>query len=218
MPMSKTVLVTRPQHDQVTNYLFSWTQLVLDEATRKGFTVFDLYGNKANKITFISYINKRKPSLIFLNGHGSDSVITGHDNEPLVSNDDGVELLAGKVVYARSCDAGKDLGVQSIKHGALAFIGYKEKFFLVTIDDKLTRPLEDPIARLFLEPSNLIPISLIKGNSVKEAYNKSQKASLRNLSYMLSTAATAEERDSAPFLYSNKLNQVVLGDKRVRLS
>ncbi|PIS18113.1 hypothetical protein COT54_01045 [Candidatus Collierbacteria bacterium CG09_land_8_20_14_0_10_46_12] len=51
-----------------------------------------------------------------------------------------------------------------------------------------TTPLIDVVAKRFLEPSNLVPISL------------------------MSSEAGQNERDSAPYLYSNKLNQVLLGD------
>ncbi|PJC81146.1 hypothetical protein CO009_00220 [Candidatus Shapirobacteria bacterium CG_4_8_14_3_um_filter_35_11] len=75
-----------------------------------------------------------------------------------------------------------------------------------------TTPLIDVVAKRFLEPSNLVPISLIKGNSVTESYKKSQKLMSKNVLSMMSSEAGQNERDSAPYLYSNKLNQVLLGD------
>jgi len=212
MVSSKYVLITRPNHDAVTDCLYFWTQQIVDIAGGKGFIVLDLSGKKANRSTFLSYLKKRDPVLVFFNGHGSDSVIAGYDNETLIGDGNTVKLLFGKIIYARSCDAAKVLGVESIKHGALAFIGYKEKYWLATSEDKLTKPLQDSVAKLFLEPSNLVPSSLIKGNSAKEAYRKSQEAATRNISYMLSTAATDAEREAVPYLHSNRLNQVLLGD------
>jgi len=60
--------------------------------------------------------------------------------------------------------------------------------------------------------SNLIPISLIKGNSAREAYQKSQNSLIRNIRLMLSTKASQEQKDALPYLWSNRKYQVLLGN------
>lgn len=215
--MSKSILITRPNHDFPTTYLYQWSKLVIDEAETKGLTVLDLDGKKATKRNFISYINRNKPSLIFLNGHGAKDCVAGYDNETLVDEGNCELLLKGKIIYARSCEAAASLGLVCIQKGAIAFIGYMKDFWLIRSKEQQTKPLNDPIAKLFLEPSNLIPITLIKGNSIKEAYKKSQESMRRNFSYMISSKASQEERDAAFFLYSNYSNQVIRGNDQAKI-
>lgn len=217
MNTTRALLITRPNHDTITTYLFKWSIYVIQEAIKKGVKVLDLSEQKANNKTFVSYIEKNKPVLVFFNGHGNKDIIAGYNNEVLIESNKNEKLLAHKIVYARSCDAASNLGKLCIKNKTLTFIGYKRKYALVYTMSKLTNPLLDQVAKLFLEPSNLIPISLVKGNNAKEAYRKSQEAMLRNFSYMLSTRATQIQKDSASFLWANRKNQVILGNENAHI-
>lgn len=190
--------------------------VVIKEARQKGMNVFDLTDNKADYKTFKSYIEKHEPFLVFFNGHGNKEVITGDNNESLVEADKNEKLLFGKMVYARSCDAGAYLGEKCIQTGTLVFIGYRKKFTLGYSPSKISNPLKDEIARLFLEPSNLVPISLIKGNIAKDAYRKSQNTMWRNFQFMLSTKATSAQKDAAPYLWANRKYQVLLGNENAK--
>lgn len=215
--MNRAILITRPDHDLITTYLFYWSTFVLQEAEKRGIKALDLRGKKANSKTFVSYIKKHEPILVFFNGHGSEDVITGYDNENLVEANKSERLLSAKIVYARSCDAAKNLGRLCIDNGTVAFIGYKKKYALAYTQSKVTNPLKDGIARLFIEPSNLVPTSLLKGNTVKDAYRKSQDAMWRNFRFMLSTRATQSQKDAAPYLWFNRKYQVVLGDQEATI-
>ena len=82
---------------------------------------------------------------------------------------------------------------------------------------KLNHPLTDEVAKLFLEPSNLIAISVIKGNTACEAYKRSQEAMMKNFFFMLSSNATFNQRDAAAYLWANRRNQVVFGDENAKL-
>ena len=210
--MNKAILITRPDHDLITTYLFQWSERVIDLANKKHIKVLDLSSKKANEKNFTSYIVKNDPILVFFNGHGNKDIIAGYDNEPLVSANKNEKLLEKKIVYARSCDAAENLGELCIKNNALAFIGYKKKYTICYSHASVNHPLKDDIAELFITPSNLIPISLLKGNTVKDAYRKSQESMARKFSFMLSTNATQAQRDSAPYLWINKKYQVLLGD------
>lgn len=215
--MSRSLLITRPNHDLITTYLFHWSKLVIKEARKKKIKVLDLSENKANNKTFVSYIRKHRPILVFFNGHGDEATITGYDNETLVSVGQNEVVLSEKIVYARSCDAAKSLGPKCIEKGALTFIGYKKKYVIGYSPSKATTPLKDEVARLFIEPSNLVPISLLKGNKVKDAYRKSQEAMSRHLRFMLSTKASPNQKDAAPYLWINRKYQVALGDQEAHL-
>lgn len=215
--MNKILLITRPNHDPGTNYLFYWSSYVISAAQRRGVSVLDLAKNKASKKNFDSYIKRNDPKLIFLNGHGNQETVTGFDNEPLVSMNKDENLLLKRIIYARSCDAALKLGDSAVKKGALAFIGYKKSYRLGHSPTSITRPLQDKIAELFLAPSNLIPISILKGNSVGYANSNSLKSMWSKFRFMLSSSATPGQRDAAKHMWHNIQNQVLLGDDTAKL-
>lgn len=210
--MNRILLVTRPNHDPGTNYLFYWSSKVISVAEKKAIVVLDLAQDKATKKNFDSYLKKNQPKLIFLNGHGNKDSITGFNNEPLITNGINDRVLIGRIIYARSCDVAAGLGQSAVQKGALAFIGYKRSYLLGHSPASITRPLNDRIAELFLTPSNLIPISILKGNSAGYAHNNSLKAMRKNLRFMLSSSATPTQRDAARYMWHNIQNQVQLGD------
>lgn len=215
--MNKILLVTRPNHDTGTNYLFYWAGEVVLMAQRKCINVLDLSKDKATKKNFDSYIKRNQPKLIFLNGHGNKDSITGFNEEPLISMNNDEHLLNGKIIYARSCDAASELGPSVVQKGALVFIGYIKSYRLGYSPLSITRPLQDKIAELFLTPSNLIPISILKGNSAEHANSNSLKAMWRNFRFMLSSNASPAQRDAARHMWHNIQNQKLLGDVSAKL-
>lgn len=210
------ILITRPNYDPGTNYLFYWSRSVIDFAEKRKVRVLDLSSEKANKKDFVSYIRKHNPKLIFFNGHGSQKSVMGQDDEVLVDVNES-PILSGAIIYARSCEAAGKLGPQSVKNGAVAFIGYTKKFTIGYAPEKITRPLEDSVAKLFLEPSNLIPISILKGDSVGNAHLRSQKAMFKNLAFMLSSAASNLQKDAASYLWRNIKYQTVCGNEDAKI-
>ena len=181
MPMNKSLLITRPNHDNTTNYLYYWSVSVVDEAKKKGFDVYDLFGKKADKENKAQFVNK-------------------------------------SIIYARSCDAGSVLGRELVKEGAMAFIGYVRKFIFAYTSSKITKPLQDSLAGLFLEPSNLVVTTIIKGHSVLVADQRSKASMLANFRKMISTSAAYEEKFAARWLWGNIKNQVVLGGSGASLN
>lgn len=212
MTIQKTLLITRPNHDATTDYLWHWTAPVIEFANRKNIVVLDLSGEKANKKNFWSYISSKLPSFLFINGHGDAGTVTGQDNETLIGLTSATEHLVGLVIYVRSCTSAKSLGPYLVSHGVSCFIGYRSEFIFFRNTSFSTRPLEDPVAKIFLAPSNLIPTTLMKGHTARDADRRSQFAMRRNLRTLLSSSATFEERLSAPYLWSNIQAQVLIGD------
>lgn len=210
--MKKVFLTTRPNHDLITTYLFHWSRLVLREAKDRGFRTSDLRGRKANRKNLESHFKKYKPKLVLFNGHGADNLVSGFENEVLVEVGKNEKILAGTIVYSRSCESAKVLGPAAVKKGTIAFLGYKENYFLCYSQSATRRPLCDKVASLFLEPSNLIPICLLKGKPVAGSFEESQEEMQRNLLFMLSNKSSLAQKDAAPYLWANINNQVVLGD------
>jgi hypothetical protein len=211
------ILITRPNHDELLNYLYHWCQPIINLALKKDFQLIDLSGKKATNGLLHQYLRKIKPSFYMLNGHGNSDGIYGDDNYPIIESNDKLEEFKHGIFYCRSCDSGQNLGPLLIKSGAKGFIGYDRKFTVAYFPNYLTKPMQDPLARLFIEPSNQVPLSLIKGHTISEAYQKSQKMMRINLRKMLSSNASYEERSSAMFLWSNIKHQVILGDTNATL-
>jgi len=183
---------------------------LLRKLKQKNITIYDLKRKKANKKTFDSYIKKNNPQIILFNGHGAQDRIAGIDDETLVELNIDEALLEGRVIYARSCKSARLLGVSCVENGAIAFVGYKNDFVLIFTPEKSTKPLTDKIAGYFLEPSNLVIESLLKGNSPRVAHLKSQNNSIKKIKYLFSDKASQEEKSLLPFLWRNIKAQVVI--------
>lgn len=158
----------------------------------------------------------QNPAIIFLNGHGNENKVAGQDNGHLVEGGVNESLLAGTIVYALACRSGKILGPKSIASGALSYVGYVQDFVFFIDESKLTRPIEDGVAKLFLEPSNYFLISLIKGHNVGESFNRSRDLFYKNFRKELISESTLNTT-AISFLAWNYKYQVCLGDRNARV-
>ena len=179
--MNVRVLLTRPEHDDTTFYLSQWSREAIALAKEKGMDVLDLNRERANRKEVEGVLDKISPDVVVFNGHGSEDMVTGHKNEPLIIAGENEGLLRSKLVYAISCRSAKTLGPESIKAGAVAYTGYDDDFIFVTETEKVARPLEDETAELFLSPSNSFIKSLLKGNSVGESHKRAENAFRENI-------------------------------------
>ncbi|MBX4181511.1 hypothetical protein KW807_01440, partial [Candidatus Parcubacteria bacterium] len=130
-------------------------------------------GHKASEVKFQSYLSKQPISIVIINGHGGPSEVAGKNNEIILSTTNGCDLLKGKKVFIRACDAGTALGPALMKAGAQGFIGYSQPFIFARDPDSLHTPLTDEYAAPVLECSNQVGISLIKGKNIYEAQQES---------------------------------------------
>ena len=211
------LIVNRPQHDITTRYLSFWAEEIIILAQKKGLNVVDLVKNKANRTDFEGRVLKLQPRIVFLNGHGDDDRILGHDNEILVKAGDNHRILENKIVYGLSCNAGKILGQKVAQENKSTFIGYVDEFIFLINSNYLTKPLKDPKAKPFMEASNQIMLSLLKGNTAQKASEKSKDKFRQHYKDLLSSEAGPDGLQTAQFLWWNMQNQVCLGDKNAQL-
>lgn len=199
------LLLTRPRYDTPTHYLFYWAGLLIDEAKKKGVKVIDLDKDKAKKKKLHSYLAKRPVDIVILNGHGNQEAVVGQ-NEIILSIGDGTDLLKGKTMFVRACDAGTVLGREIMKIGAVGFIGYIQPFMFPIDKDYFNKPLEDGLATPALECSNQVGFSLIKGRSATEA----QKDSMNKYAETIDKYSSSEAINSflLPILLWNMTSQV----------
>lgn len=210
-----TLLITRPKYEPTTFCLFSWNKLIIDHAKSVGIKVIDLSEERAKKDELMSIMKKVDPDLVILNGHGSDDHINGQDHKVLIKVGENTNILKEKIVFALSCKTGMTLGQDCIDKGSKAYIGYKNDFIFFQKKGFETRPLFDPWAKLFLEPTNQIGISLLNGNTAGEAH-------IRGKNKFLEKAQELASHNSGDLflvqsLILNYYNQVCLGDKNAKI-
>jgi hypothetical protein len=215
--MDNVFLVTRPKYDDGTEYLSYYASLTIKEAENRGIKVKDFEGKKVNKEIITKFIEKVNPQLLFINGHGDETSLYGHDDNLLFSVDN-LNLLKGKLTYARACNAGEVLGKEVVKGNDGCFIGYKYPFSF-WIDPKWSaKPNNDNIAKLYLEPSNEVVISLIRGKNSQEANEKSKKMMLDNMRKILKLEEKKEPgaMGMLQILWNNFDGQVLHGNSSAK--
>ncbi|MFH1361592.1 MAG: hypothetical protein ABIH69_02940 [bacterium] len=211
------LVVTRPQHDVTTSYLFVWAKEIINLAENKGVQVTDLQGENANRHELEGRIRKLQPESIFLNGHGNEDHVTGHNDEILIKMDDNHEILEGRITYALACKSGKLLGQRISKNNGATYIGYSDDFIFICDHNHIARPLTDPKAQPFMESSNQVMISLLKGHSAQEASERSKNVFNKHFTRLLSSSTDPDSLQTAKYLWWNMRNQVCLGNGEATL-
>jgi hypothetical protein len=172
-----------------------------------------LEAEKVNTTTLESYLKKQNPKLVALNGHGGPDVVYGQDHKPLIKADQNLAILKDRIIHVLACNAGKVLGPACIKSGTKAWLGYKRKFLIPFDKNKYFIPLEDNLAASALEPALEVVRSLIKGNTVRDAFNNSQRAFAKSIAKLLLSTATLEENSALFAVFHDMENQISLGDQ-----
>lgn len=211
------MVVARTKHDDNNRYLFYWSQEVIDSAAKRGLAVVELNNERANRKNLTDVICGKDPKFILLNGHGKPEFIMGHNDEKMIVLGDNHELLKSRIVYARACFSAGGIGKTCEKMGeGSCFIGYSHKYTFVADEHHISNPLGDPFAEPFRESSNIIPLTILKGNTVKEAMKRSEKAMRDNI-LKYETENVPGYSDIAFFLKWNMAIQVCLGDEEASL-
>jgi len=127
------------------------------------------------------------------------------------------DLLKNRITYARSCHAAKKLGLEVIKNSLSGcFIGYDRPFQFYINEEWIANPLKDNLARLFLEPANLVPISILKGNTAEVANENSKNNILKQINKILEQGSEGSFQ-VAGALWNNYFGQVLLGNPEARI-
>lgn len=211
--MKSSFLLTRPNYELTTRYLFAWAEKIVAKAKEQKIFTIDLSGIDANKNKFTKKVKRFNPGFIYLNGHGSANSVTGYDNEPLLKFADNEKLTKDKVVYALSCQSAKRLGKACVSFGAKTYLGYDEDFIFVFDEEKQNDPVNDKTAEVFLAPSNDLVSSVLDGKTTGGSFDNSQENFNQNIVNCSLSDATAEERELLPYLLWDREHQVCLGNK-----
>lgn len=132
--MENRVLIVCPEYDIVTRYLSYYLTKTIDYAVKNGYDVTQLWTEYANKSSFEEYSASFKPTAIVFGAHGSPVGIYDARINPIVEKGLNESFLSGKVVFAISCQTGKELAQSAINANAKAYTGFKDDLiFLVNI-------------------------------------------------------------------------------------
>jgi len=208
--MNRLILITKPSFDTTTFYLSYYADKISFYLDSVGIKHTSFSNTNVTKMNVHKFLLKQSPSFLFLNGHGSDSEIEGHKNNIIFSTND-FNLFSSQIIYARSCLLGKFFGKNVFKNKDGCFIGYKNAFTFFIDNNHSNAPDKDKLAELFLEPSNDVALSIIKGNSALESHKRGKNAMLKNMKKLLS------KPNSMPLLealWNNYEGQVIFGNKQ----
>jgi len=215
--MTKTILITRPNHEVTTRYLYYWSQKIIELCNKNGRKLIDLKGKRANKKEVEGVILKTKPTLIILNGHGNEEIVTGFDNEPIIIVGENENLLSFAISFIRACRCAVKLGSVSIKAGAKSFIGYSDDFIFPVDEQYISKPLLDKDAGIFLEASNQVAISLPKSHTTYESNERSKNYFKKEINKLADSDATSDQATLVPYLLWDYQHQVCLGDSKATI-
>jgi len=216
--MQKGLIITCPEYDDATAYLKFYSKEIIDEALSKLLKVKSVEDKELNEKDFSQILNKIDYKLVVLNGHGSSNAIWGYKDNYIIKLGKNDSLLKERIVYARSCNAGELLGLKCMegtKDGC--FIGYNLPFIFYMDARWTTKPSNDNVAKIFLEPSNQIPISILKGHQASDAHEKAKEHMLKNMKKIVAGPQNDESTLYLEALWNNYLGQVIHGKKEARL-
>ncbi len=215
--MKKGLIITLPRHDIVMEYLSQFSKQIVEEAENNDVPCRQLKDKEVKKDYFERIVKNIGYKLLVLNGHGTAKAIYGYGEQPLIEQGINHEILLDKITYARSCESAVSLGKTAMENNEEGcFIGYELPFQFYCDKTWEGNPSKDSIAPLFLEPSNIIPISIINGKTTQEAHSSSKKAILKNINKVLRKADT-DSLAIAEALWNNYEGQVLLGNQLATL-
>jgi len=172
--MTKYFLITRPNYDIPTSYLYDFSQDIIKKVkASKDIHVTNIEGANVTRKNVEKSIIKEKPNLIFLNGHGTESCVLGHKDD-IILDVKNISLANKSIIYALACNSLSKLGEESVKIGIRAYIGYREDFMIVTDPNRTSSPSKDKNARPFKEVCDILITNLVDGYNVDECIKRTK--------------------------------------------
>lgn len=213
----KSVLVTRPWYrtgdineDSTIVFIFRWPEKIICACKEESVPCYDLKESRASRKTLEKFLTSKNPKVVALNGHGGPAHVCGQNGQA-IADVDNAHVFSGRIVHALSCNSAQIFGEDCVKKGALAFIGYKDRFKWFFDPNMITRPFEDEMSNRNFEAALTAITAVIRGESVKNAREKSQRGFEGAIKHYLIHYGL-ESNVIIMSLVHNMQNQVVLGD------
>ncbi len=172
--MAKHFLITRPNYDRETGYLFSFSKEIVGIVKNdKNIRLTELDGPNANRAKVEKGLCTSDNTLAFFNGHGDEETILGHNDEPILDKMN-IGLSNGKIIYALACDSLSVLGKLSIRVKAKAYVGYGDRFMWIGDPSRSAAPDKDRNSIPFRKICHFLIHSLVNGISVGEVIERTK--------------------------------------------
>lgn len=179
--MSKKMIISRPNYDLNTSYLFDFSNDFIKIVKHsRDIHVTDLEGKKATRELFEKHLQKEKPTLLFLNGHGNRYSVLGHNDETIL-DEKNISFTKNSIIYALSCDSLEGLGKISIERGTKAYIGYKARFMIISDPSHHSIPNKDTNALPFKRACTILINGLVSGFTVQEALEETKQEYIHSI-------------------------------------
>jgi len=218
----KSVLVTRPWYrsgnsdeDNKILFIFRWPEKIIGACKEKGITCFDLKENRATRKELEKFLGSKGSTLVALNGHGGPGFVCGQNGEPIADTSNS-QLFSGRIVHALSCNSAQVFGPDCVANGALAFMGYKDRFCWFFDPNMITRIFDDEMSKWNFEAAMAAVTAVVNGDSVEAAREKSQKKFKDAIKHHLIHYGL-ESNIIIMTLIHDMENQVVIGDGTAKL-
>lgn len=210
-------IITMPNYDDATSYLYCYSEDIIKFAEKNGIQISVLKRPKLKRDNFENIANQNIKLLLF-NAHGDEETIYGDkvdgETEYLVKKDYNHSLLESKLTYARACSAAASLG-KTVSSGC--FIGYNQPFSFWIDNTRSSTPLKDKTAQLFLEPSNELMISLLRGKSGRDSVSTFNNFSKKNILRLLGKKGEPGALASISLLWNNMVALEIHGNEEMKL-
>jgi len=182
----------RPSYERATEYIYHWSVPYIRKSQQLGTSVTDLAADDATRAKFVESVQDNK--LLVMQGHGSETTLTGQHYEPILEMIDEGALLEGKVIYALSCRTGAELAQYEVdNNGAACYIGYSKDFQFFTKEG--ATPINDIAATPFFRSTHAFWGAMLEGKTTGEAFIISQSEFERSIAEWQQS-----EDASAPFI------------------
>jgi len=215
------ILITNPAHDETTQILSAWIESVAvyikGPLATHSHDLIRLNSDEVTKDNLTRHFDEHSPQFMMINGHGAPNALFGHNNEPIIEVGDPENTRYSSnpiIIHALACAAAKDLGVELTNGSSSTFIGYREDFHFYH-SGASSDPLNDPLARLFLEPAYHVPKEIAAGKTAQEAFENAQKLYAANFKFAL--ASNIPNTILASLMHDAR-NHTILGNSVAALS
>jgi len=193
---------------------------IVAEHAKPEYTITEVRGSNANPDSIDKAISPLDPKFIFFLGHGAPCAYTVECTELYMSvmsgshgscdKDRRLDLMSGRVIHANSCLVGQELGPALIAHGAKAFIGSNDTFWLYIGDP----PCSSRATQSAFLAEYQVEATLMEGLSMEQAWRDSQTRYDAEIAYW-TVGEGKDHRDAASIariLQMNKSIQILLGE------
>jgi len=131
----ETVTAAAPLFDSVTIYSHAW---LIDAVTQIGTAaqIQTLLDDQAIQSQVLDALEKNTPSWFVHYDHGSDYVMWGDDEQPIIDLSN-LNKLKGMHVYCMNCSSGKGLGAHAVEQGIKEYLGYNDVVSFTTDKEQI---------------------------------------------------------------------------------